>query len=519
MIFPNIMDIQKVWKRLHELMVWRKWFRVTVKNFPNGGILKVLFVLIQDHKRKILLLPCNFDPKEHVKSFPPLEYGFESEHKFNIDKMNYFLGLISEIPANNKDLITENGFIPIHSVTIRDHIKDYLQYVNYLTTTGVILSDNTYIVGEKSKGYKWSEQFDYSEFIIYNQLDIDVHDNQTHNPNKLANDYVYLYYWYEQRKLKIDTKLAGEYAGYLKQYKLQNKSYWDKNDKGELKNPISQYHAILNNIGKLSIFDYNTKIDENIHRLHSVLSNMQKDFRNFLTYDNKTLVSIDIKNSQPYLACLIMNPEFWKENSNLPLKLNSLPNNILSKLNEFSLSIMIGKFFNGLSGDEFEEYKQLVSSGKMYETIIEEVLNKTGKIITRKEAKTNMFTILFSSNRGVPFNSNKYLTDFYSNKFPYVSDLFRIIKTSFKGGGIKQHNRLACLLQSIESEIVLHRCCNRIWEERNQTIPVFTIHDSIITTLENQEYVYSIMLEELTNYIGVCPSLEIEEWNLQKISK
>jgi hypothetical protein bacD2_16835 len=72
-------------------------------------------------------------------------------------------------------------------------------------------------------------------------------------------------------------------------------------------------------------------------------------------------------------------------------------------------------------------------------------------------------------------------------------------------------------LQSIESEIILHRCCKRIWEEGNPQVPVFTIHDSIATTTEHVEWVKGIMQEELTNAIGVSPSLTIEHWNLSKV--
>jgi len=103
-------------------------------------------------------------------------------------------------------------------------------------------------------------------------------------------------------------------------------------------------------------------------------------------------------------------------------------------------------------------------------------------------------------------------------KFPAVTKLFSIIKTAFRGGDKDQHNRLACLLQSIESEIILHRCCKRIWEEGEHKIPVFTIHDSIVTTVDNLEFVKRIMEEELTRNIGLAPSLSIETWDVSNLN-
>ena len=73
------------------------------------------------------------------------------------------------------------------------------------------------------------------------------------------------------------------------------------------------------------------------------------------------------------------------------------------------------------------------------------------------------------------------------------------------------------LLQSIESEIILHRCCKRIWKEGNHQVPVFTIHDSIATTVEHVEWVKGIMQRELTNAIGIPPNLTDEHWNLSQV--
>ena len=63
-------------------------------------------------------------------------------------------------------------------------------------------------------------------------------------------------------------------------------------------------------------------------------------------------------------------------------------------------------------------------------------------------------------------------------------------------------------MQSIESEIILHRCCRKIWEEGNQQIPVFTIHDSICTTIDNTNFVLNIIQQTLTDSIGILPNVE-----------
>jgi hypothetical protein len=52
-------------------------------------------------------------------------------------------------------------------------------------------------------------------------------------------------------------------------------------------------------------------VDPNVHRFHSNLTCMKSIYRNLLTYDGQKLVSIDIKNSQPYLSTKLLDPKFW----------------------------------------------------------------------------------------------------------------------------------------------------------------------------------------------------------------
>lgn len=286
------------------------------------------------------------------------------------------------------------------------------------------------------------------------------------------------------------------------------------------KNPKTQYEASIVNIDKICDHNYEVHIDTTVHRLHSVITNMQSDFRNFLSYDEKELVNIDIHNSQPYLACLLFNPLFWDGKSPLPISIGCLPSNIQDLLNHHEVMSEIKEFFKSHNTIEFQPYIKTVASGMFYEEFVNVAKSKLGVIISRKEAKTLMFHILFSSNKGQHDNPtiNKLKKLFSSVVYPQVAELFKIIKRSHKSiKAEKQHNRLACLLQSIESEIILHRVCKRIWMEHNQQVPIFTIHDSIATTIPNKGIVYSIMRDELTKAIGIPPCLDESFWSIKNV--
>lgn len=505
---------------IFSLLSYKKFLAKFINKIKNN---KVFMALAYKGHRRNIVLPENFDLEEHLNQYPPEEYGFaDSQLRFNKDKIYYFLSLLSTIPARNKDLIDEEGWVPINMSYARNNIKDIKLYKDYLIATGVIECDYHAIKGKKSFGYRWEQQYNRTNFHCCNVAcshEEDAYFMQEENNEELA-DLPYLSHWYNQKQLTI-SPYVNQYAHALLIYKLADKSKWSTNSKtGKLKHPQLQYNAVLINIDKIKNHKYEIHVDNTVYRLHTVITNLQKDYRNFLTYNGQELICIDISNSQPYLACALLNPMFWLINSQLPLSLYSLPDNIQKSITSVAIPLNIEKFFRRCNDEDFRDYKKIASDGKMYETIAEECQKNLQKSISRKEAKILMFHLFFSSNQrrndDITINQMKKI---FSNKlFPEVAELFKIIKHKFQDiNDEKQHNRLSCLLQAIESEIILHRCCKRIWEEGKQQVPVFTIHDSITTTIEYSEYVKKIMEEELFRAIGVSPTLNIENWNLNKV--
>lgn len=381
------------------------------------------------------MIPSNFDMEMHLAQYPVTNYMFvvdntghirsvarngslSSSLLFDPDRLIYIIGLISSIPARNKDSITEDGYVSINSTLIRNTFKDYLSYLDYLIRTGVLCTDGRYIQGEKSKGYKFTERYENTQLVRYDYpafqdrveaipQEVYSEEDKSFITNTMYEGYPYLSHWYFTQKLHIDELTATSYAYDLMQDKLsQGRQSWDINkDKshGDViirKHPLAQYHAVLYNINSIAIGDYKVSIDTHVHRLHSSITNIQKDYRNFLTYDGQELASIDIKNSQPYLACALLNSMFWHINNDLPLSLYSLPEDIQKSITTVVLPLELETFFNKCTDREFSLYKQIVAEGRMYETIAHVCQTKLQKSINGNEAKTLMFHLLFSSNQG-----------------------------------------------------------------------------------------------------------------------
>jgi len=337
---------------------------------------------------KLILLPDSFNMKLHIAQYPPEQYGFNSKLNFKEEKAYYFLELISSIASRSLDKVTKDGYTPINQRTIKDGdklrglkcIKDIKAYIDYLIKSGVILCDNIYSLGSKSYGYKWAAKYSLHRYSV-KHVECKYSDLYDSNYALQYRNYPYLFYWYQQNKLMIDD-VAEDYAFQIYQEKMNDatKLSWI-DDSGETKDPESQYRSAVLNIAKIKYHQYEAHIDFNVHRLHSAFTGLGKKYRQFVTYGGEKLVCIDITNSQPYIVSLILNKDFWAENSTLPININNLPLEIRVPLITPLESIdSIRDFFKDIDVNQFTEYIDLVSSGKFYEKFIE-VAKCLGKTI------------------------------------------------------------------------------------------------------------------------------------------
>lgn len=505
-------------------------------SFPKKFKSKLFLAIARKYAGDFAMIPEILDFDKHFAQFPLTDYKFRMKRetgiivskkgiKFDKDRMAYIIGLISSIPASNKDSISEDGYVHIYSKYIQDFFPDYKCYLDYLINTRVVISDGFYIEGKKSIGYKFAPAYENAKLVKYvfnrkyqgkeaSSLAVPA---QTYNKdtdrledNPLVN-MPYLSFWYNNKKLTINSG-AREYAWQVKEQKFalgysswdDNHDKWDKKNKRYFKKyPKSQYNAAMHNIAAIEIGAYNAKIDSNVHRLHSTITNMQKDFRNFLKYDDKELTAIDISNSQPFLLCILFNPEFWDKDSDTYINIRHLPENI-QKMFTPTLLTEIKRYVASIPAANLQNYIREASAGNLYEFMQRKINNPD---IDRSRVKTMILITFFSDNKYISQQTeDAALKRKFRELFPEIYDLIAKCKRS-------RTNRFACLLQSVESDIILNRCCKRIWDEGGHKVPVFTIHDSIATTAENVGLVRNIMDEELYKAAGVHPHFKEETWS------
>lgn len=533
-------------------MFWKYWFDKSdfdenLASEINSGLNKpehklgfAFLAIAFKYAGNFAMIPENLDIDKLIQKYPLTDYKFKRMNRkgtevicstkkieFDKDRLAYIIGLISSIPASDKDSICEDGYVRIYSKLIQRFFPDYKCYLDYLIHTGVVISNRHYEVGKFSIGYKLAQEYENVRLVKYvyrrkSQAKAECptavpeqtfnKDNEAFEDNPLVN-IPYLSHWYMNGKLSISSN-ASSYAWQVKERKFaagysnwdDNHDRWDdKHNRYFKKYPGSQYNAAMHNIAAIEMGAYNAKIDSNVHRLHSAITNMQKDYRNFLMYDGQELTAIDISNSQPFLLTILFNPTFWEKSSGSYINIGHLPQNIQDRFPD-ELLCKIKKHAASIPDDKKSEYIAKASNGEVYEYMMSKANEQyPGCCTERKDAKIMMLIAFFSSNKFLN-QKGAHLKKVFSETFPEIYELIRMSKVNDKSD-------FACLLQSVESEIILHRCCWRIWEEGKHKVPVFTIHDSIATTSEHVDSVKRIMDEELTLAAGVHPSFKTERWS------
>lgn len=447
------------------------------------------------------------------------------------DKLAYLLHKISSMGSSNKSNFSSDGFVCLYSPALQNIISNYPQYLDYASSAGLIEKNNSYLVGKFSKSYRLTIEntIEVSNYIPTDFTLIAALKKYRNINKKTIVNHNHLNKWFNG-KLVIDSDLVTAFLEEEWLLKNGNEALWDfDNAKKVFKSPYQQLVFSKISAEQLASGDYNLKRDDNGYRYHSNLTNMRGLIRNAVTYDGQKLVAVDIKNSQPYFSFLLLEKKFWsqiwtffnkepkKSVKDDPKLISTLFNRIKLNKNKDRITkasiIMLGDMMLALMDKGLEEdvknYKDLVVTGQLYEYLEEHFKRELDlPTIDRDTAKVALLQAFFSDNRFIGTDEAAPKRCF-SQLFPSVYKVFSTVKR-------KNKRTLALLLQNIESYFIVDVISRRIGTEYPD-LPIFTIHDSIVTTVGNEALVSRIISEELEKGIGVAPTLKFEYWDTKNI--
>jgi len=444
-------------------------------------------------------------------------------NKLKKEKLIFICDALLNSRAKHRKQIEKkrNLFVPLSSNILQEVAYDYKKYLDFLLKTKIILTDNHFRRGIKCFGYRFTDPYtgQRNKTITVSSYSLKkarsrAIQKRNQELKKELRRYRYITKWWDSGLLKIDVEAAHMWLDQYEIEKIQiikNEAIPDKEfrikmaiettvDFKTLVNAINYHKATYSFSGKS-------------HRFYNPITNIKKELRDFLTYDGQRLVEIDLKNSQPFFATCLLDLSFWESTKKLNLKnINKGIYNTILKNLVFEDIITLLKSPESLvyKGIDAKKYSNLVINGHFYEYLSKHFkLKYPDRFNSRNNIKQEVLRIFFVENRKINLRFYRPCQTF-SRHFPTISKLFYLIKSV-------ETNFLPIILQSIESYLFLDIICKGISIE-HPNIPIFTVHDSIITTEGNEKIVNEIIIQEIENWTGFKPTTKINNLWPMKIA-
>lgn len=471
----------------------------------------------------IVRIPENLNLNELINSQSP-----ENIKGFNKDKVHIVCNSIYDKMLwldEDKNFChpkkSEPYFVPLSSKRLKYLIgSDYRSIMTWMQAVGIILIDDSYESEIVSKGYRYTDEFlcaktrfvTITNYILCKKLkhnSIKKHVSVTPYPN--MNKYLKL--WINSKELQIDKNEALTVAG----FKLQKELTDAKGDLTKIRNAHIKHNNANTTINEFSKLEPNCIFDAFGHRFHTPITRIPKEYRQFVRYNRSGLSQIDISSSQLYMIVYLLNYKNYPTLKKTNPKKNKIWIGTEITRTQIHNTIMFLKkcekqYGKGLQNHPF--CKKVIENG-FYEIIVEDLELKgffqEGMPFEekRKEVKEKILPILFANPKdkkhaGLFTGKCKFVWNCFSDLFPEIAKLISALKADY-------YKDICMLLQRIESTAVIKYVCKYLMFNHPQ-VPIFTLHDCIVTTHENVPLVKSAMENIIGDFIGLKPRLTIEPW-------
>lgn len=330
----------------------------------------------------------------------------------------------------------------------------------FLQSAGIIESDGEYLPGMKSTGYRLTEsawKAGISPVPIaskrigkYNQIHRDIRKagNEKLEAEGIRIDFLRRHL----DKLELDEAWAERHLEQL-YAKVGESGRWED---------AWAFHAKAFSIS--TVMNKNWRFTQcRAGRLHYPITNLKKDVRRKLRYNGETLVEADVSCCQPLIAATLYGNDT-------------------------------------ASRKERREYLAAIRSGRFYEEL---------------GSKKDVLTWVFFGGQTTTFRgsleTNHPVWEAFFNQFPILARVLMFSKAKIvHWNRYKGDSDLALKLQSAESKIFIETVLGKI-ASKYPEIPAFPIHDCIMTTEENYEFVSLLIKEAFMARIGIEPVIHKEK--------
>lgn len=429
-------------------------------------------------------IPANLDLAALLALKPP-------KFSHHIDNFVYLVGQITYMAARYKGLVDEEGYMPLHAPVLKHRIHNYVKHMQWLTDNKVLERSKSYEPGARSYGYRFAKEYVASPVVPVHITKYTLRKNIGTKNNwdrNMAAKYRYLECWFnEDLNLDFDAALIR-----LEWLRMEDFCA------GKFGAQLS-YNGSYANLMQLKEREYYFNVDYTAGRVHTNLTSLRGELRNYLTYAGKQLASVDVVASQPFLiANVLLSPWYYEKENGGRLSYHKTWGCIKEEIDIAEVQ----KHIMSLSPDA-ELFKQDVSSD-FYTAFLHRVKQSGEETeLTRDDMKKAVFLALYSDNNFI-YQEQAYLKRIFRAVYPSVYAVLAAYK-------MRKPRALPVLIQHIES-LLIPASVARSLSKHNRNLPVFTIHDSIVLPADELELCKEAFIETYTSLVGATPNLKTELW-------
>lgn len=394
---------------------------------------------------------------------------------FTIERLQY---LVSTIVKNKQDK-HPGAYSLLNMAYLENIVPGASKYIQYLKKSGIIEYKN-YMAGRNSRLYRLMKQYEgptVFRTVTDNRLNRRIAEN--YNKMKLRNSKKYPVLNSYVYSVSIDYEEALHTID-----EHYNYTYHEDPVKAEAHRTYS-----LAEVDKIQAKSIYIRVNGTNGRYDSNYTRLPSELVPHLSIDGLPLTEIDIRNSQPFFAVALFNPT--------PEVERVITDYLGHRLTMYIKGLQVFKC------EDAKLYTSLVTSGTFYEFMLEKFRLNDIEYRDRAAAKEAVFTVFFGKNSAVNYSSAVKL---FRSLFPNVYRLFEGIKE-------KEHNKLAILLQRIESHVILDVAAQQVLCELPE-VKFITKHDSILPAglmvTDSVAEVSRILIEVVTEVVGAKPLLSIK---------
>lgn len=473
----------------------------------------------------IVYCPVNFDVSILQKGL-----SGKRDYKTNfVDAALYIIHLLIKFQEqkDKRDEFEADGYFRLNATLLKQSCGEkYVDVLVVLKVAGVIEGNGRYSRKRHiSKGYRLTAEYNSAEVRSVplsarsnvNKFCIGRQKIKEQANKESLQKLSHITKWFDAKRLTIALESVHDVIEFY-QHKLKNRisPTCSTQQRKQIESAIHfRYNNAIDSIKKINAGHFNLRSSGEDRRLHHAVASLKKEFRSFLLFDGKPLVSIDIRASQPYLLTQVFFSEFYSAKTiNSPSKAFTLNKHYkhLYKAIQEERPINLPAFLQmpvnqrHIKKSSFAFHSKIDWEAGFYDQLIgiDKVYSGKSFFKTKEATKRDIMSIFYDAQN----KRRKYYAGFvrFESHFPqevavieYFDKLSRKHDTGF----------LPILMQRMESYLVLNKVCSRIAKKYPEA-PIIPIHDSVLTTQEYVDQVKHIMESTLLKETGLKPGIRVE---------